>query len=1295
MRRLVLAFVLLWLGSFAEGASVKFHSINAVAGISMRVMNSICEDDQGFIWASSKTGILRLTHEDYRVYELPYETAGVLIVKLLYANSLLTAYTNNGQVFTYNPVFDRFDLLVNLSKALNHSYFDLYSLHADDQGTYWIALSSGLYTYRAGTLTLVESVSGHKYAITPFDDQHMLMASAQGIRLIDIPSLKGEFIYRARGLESLAVSSLYFDRKRNQLWMGTMSSGLYGYDFRSSTLQPLLRSSFPHQPILAIEESTDSTLLVGVDGQGLWEVSADGRKVWNVYKESADDPYSLRGNGVYDIYRDRNNRIWICTISGGVSFFDQGTPLVQQVVHRADEPNSLVNNDVNSILEDSNGNLWFATNNGISCWDVAADRWRSFYSNELEQAQVFLALCQDNRGRIWAGSYSSGVYVLDAKTGRELAHYSRNHSGFAPASDFVFDIFKDSEGDLWIGGVNGAFVCYLAKEDRFRSYAVEPISSFAELSPGRILLGCSYGVSLLNKESGVIRQLLSGIAVQDIQVLDGEIWICTSGDGLLKYNPADRSTTRFTTRSGLPSNFINSVVYAGSYLWLGTENGLCRFHPKDHAVLTFSSAFPLSGLSFNKCAQFVLQDGRLGWGTNGGALFFRPESLRESPPAGKIFLQDITVSGRSIRDTSLFLLDTPIDSLRSLQLNYFQNTLSLELVPLGVSSGSKFSWMLEGFDKEWSSPSGSRIVTYTNIPSGDYVLKIKLLDSSLSHVLSERLLAVRLVPPFWLKGWFWTLAGGLVTGIVLLSMLFYINRLKQKHSEEKVRFFHHTAHEIRTALTLIKAPIEELWNESGFSEKGKYYLRLAMEQSEQLSMVVTRLMDFQKADTGKEQMAWSMVDVVALVAWRKRMFESVARNRNVDLLFSANCSSFFSVIDEPKMVKVIDNLLANAIQYSFAGGSVQVELSCTDTQWVLQVKDRGMGISEAAQRRLFKEFYRAENAVNSKVAGSGLGLLLVKNYVTMHRGRVECQSRENEGSIFRIVVPFKTLATQAPVGSPLFDSGGVSSLPYGSEGMADANGASQPAKRMQLLIVEDNEALLQFMRSALEEEFLVETAIDGARGWEIVLKQMPDLVVSDIMMPKMDGFALCRLMKSTYETSHIPMVLLTALSEKAKQLEGLGLGADDYLTKPFDLALLRERIRSIIRNRAIVREKGLKMLDGGNDNPLFANALNDQFVKKMFEVARANMENPAFNKEAFASAMLVSSSLLYKKVKAFTGLSPTDFIKTVRLDHAMELLRQKRYTVTEVSEMCGFASVGYFSTVFRKHFGKPPSEAGS
>ena len=243
----------------------------------------------------------------------------------------------------------------------------------------------------------------------------------------------------------------------------------------------------------------------------------------------------------------------------------------------------------------------------------------------------------------------------------------------------------------------------------------------------------------------------------------------------------------------------------------------------------------------------------------------------------------------------------------------------------------------------------------------------------------------------------------------------------QKHSEEKVRFFHNTAHEIRTALTLIKAPIEELWKETALTEKGRYYLRLAIDQSGQLSSVVTRLMDFQKVDTGKEQMAWSMVDVVALVAWRKRMFEAVAMKREVDLIFSANCASYFSAIDESKMVKVVDNLIANAVQYSLAGGRVQIDLTCTDIRWELQVKDQGIGISAGAQRRLFKEFYRGENAVNSKVAGSGLGLLLVKNYVSMHKGSVDFESRENVGSTFRIVLPHKELPAMPATAAPPFD----------------------------------------------------------------------------------------------------------------------------------------------------------------------------------------------------------------------------------------------------------------------------------
>jgi DNA-binding response OmpR family regulator len=356
------------------------------------------------------------------------------------------------------------------------------------------------------------------------------------------------------------------------------------------------------------------------------------------------------------------------------------------------------------------------------------------------------------------------------------------------------------------------------------------------------------------------------------------------------------------------------------------------------------------------------------------------------------------------------------------------------------------------------------------------------------------------------------------------------------------------------------------------------------------------------------------------------------------------------------------------------------------------VKDNGIGINRRAKRQLFKEFYRSDNAINSKVVGSGIGLLLVKNYVAMHRGTISCSSQENVGSTFQVVIPFKSILRESEGSKRPSDILTTSIHAGDATQQALSETVIQSSKEMKVLVVEDNDDLLNFMWTTLCNDFKVYTASDGEKAWEFILKHIPDLVVSDIMMPKMDGFELCKIMKSTNETSHIPIVLLTALSEKTDHLHGLGLGADDYLTKPFDMNLLTQRIKSIIRNREIVREKAYKLIKSDSNEPILNNELNEKFVRKMLEVARANLSKPEFDKEEFASAMNVSSSLLYKKIKSLTDQSPTDFIKTIRLNHALEFLQSGNYNVTEVSELCGFTSVGYFSTVFRKHFGKSPSE---
>ena len=1273
--------------------AVKFYSINSLFDISMRVTNSICKDDKGFIWASSKTGILRLTDDDYRIYQLPYETEGVIMVRLIYENAKLLVYTNNGQVFEYNPVKDRFDLLFNLNNMLENRNFYVYSLLSDNKNNFWFALNTGLYKYHSGKLELIDGTLTDRYSITWYDNQQFIIAKSEGISLFDTGVQTSKIIYETTDAGQFSVSTLFFDRSEEKLWIGTLSSGLFSFNFNSENLNPIQQSKFPRQPILAIEENSDSTLLIGVDGQGVWEISKSGDKVLQVFKESVDDPNSLRGNGVYDIYYETGKRVWVATNSGGVSFYDLASPIITQIAHHSNNDNSLVNNDVNGILEDSEGKIWFATNNGISVWNQVNGQWKTLYNNKVEQAQVFLTIAEDIQGRIWAGSYSSGIYILDRKTGKELAHYARGEKGSPTVGNFIFDIFMDSQNDLWIGGVNGEFVCYRVAENIFNSYPEASLSSFAELLPGKILIGFSLGLSLLDKQTGSINELLPDIAIQDLLVLDSVIWICTSGEGLIEYQLKSKTTNKYSKVTGLPSNFVNSIVYADSFLWMGTEGGLCRFDPITKSAVTFSSILPLSANSFNKSAVAVLKNGKLAWGTNNGVVFFTPDSLKEiTSSQGKIFFQDFTVSGRSIRDNSLFTLDTPVDQLEIVKLKYFQNTISLELLPLGISAGSRFSWKLEGFDNEWSTPSNNRIITYTNIPSGKFVLRVRLLDNSLSQVLSERAVKIHLVPPFWNKAWFIFLIVVFVAGVLILLSLYYINSLKQKHTEEKVNFFTNTAHEIRTALTLIKAPVEELTHEKNLSETGRQYLQIAVNQARQLSAVVTQLMDFQKVDIQKEILSLSMTDVVKLVSDRRIIYESLAKSRNIHVEFETDREKYITAIDVLKMEKIIDNLISNAVKYSHNGGKVIIEFKADKSRWTLTVKDNGIGISKKAQRKLFREFYRGENAMNSKIVGSGIGLLLVKNYVTIHGGTISFESQENTGSTFQVVIPYKEVAeSEQPVSFSL-DPELIFDVTDDLITTTESYPENIQTRKMSVLIVEDNDELRKFIANKIEGEFTAFDAEDGEIAWQMILDHLPDLIISDIMMPNKNGFELCQQVKSTWETSHIPIILLTALTDKAKQLHGLGLGADDYLTKPFDMNLLVQKIRTIIRNREVVREKALKLINKDITEPLLANEINDKFVKKLMEVSWANIANDCFDKDEFASAMNVSSSLLYKKAKSLTGQSPTDLIKTIRLRHATELLQTRKYTVTEVSEMCGFGSVGYFSTVFKNFFGKSPTD---
>lgn len=1273
------------------GIDSKFYNINDVYGISTREVYSIVQDHNGFIWGASKTGILRISPKNCKRYQLPYRSTDIYFTRLDYLDSTLVAYSNNSQVFIYDPLYDKFNLLLDLRSSLKNEFIGTKAVIINNSNSYWIGTSFGLYKYENQVLE-PKILNVEIKFLSRWTSEHLFIATTKGVAIFDVKTNDINYIYKYARENESEVSSFMYDEASDLFWIGTISNGIWRYNRNTRQLQKNLVTSLPKQPILAIKKSATSSLLIGIDGQGVWELTEDGRKVLNVYKEDVNDFFSLKGDGVNDVYQANDERIWVATITGGISFFDQKTSPEIQISHQINNSNSLVNNQVNKVLEDKRGNIWFATNNGISKWNPKSNVWNTFYDNKQEQAKVFLALCEDNNGNIWGGTYASGVYVIDGNTGKELNHYFQEKDERGFSGKFIFSILKDSQGDMWIGGTDNIFR-YKEKENRFQVYDRQSMYTFTELSHDKLLLGCDYGLVIMNKNSGEKEVILNDCLVQDILVIGDNIWLGTSGNGLICVNNKTKDIERYTVESGLTSNYVNSIMFENDYLWLGTESGLCRFNPKDKSVSIYSSSLLLNTVSFNSSSKWRLRDGRLIWGTNKGAIIFNPDFSSQNEIEGKIFIQDISVSGKSIRENQDLLGNTLINERVDLRLKYDQNNFTLELLPLGsFTNGSKFSWKLEGLDDTWSKPSDLAVLTYTNLISKSYDLKIRMYDNSGSRIIDERTLHITVTPPFWQTWWFYFLFFLIIVLSVVYALRSYSNRLKQKHTKDKIRFFTNIAHDIRTSLTLIDAPLEEMEKDPQMSDKAKYYLLLALKQSKRLLSMSTQLLDFQKVDIGKGQVFLVMTDIVALVSQRCMIFEEMAKKRNIKLKFSSNEDYYITALDNMKIEKVVDNLISNAIKYSNSDSCVDISLICNSNEWTLEVKDYGLGISENAKSKLFREFYRGDNRINSKIVGSGIGLLLAKSYVLMHDGQILFDSKENQGSTFKVTIPYKEVEqnkTEFGLSQIKTDSSHDSAtLSYVSPNSGDTED-----KKMLILIVEDNIDLQNFIICCFQDQYNFLKAGNGVEAWEIVQSKAPDLIISDVLMPEMNGYELCKLVKSTFETSHIPIVLLTSLAEKENMIEGLGLGADDYITKPFDTSILNQRINTILKNRTIVRERALKLIGQTEDEQdIFTNELNDKFIKKALNIVHENMSNSQFGKEEFASAMNVSSSLLYQKLKSLTGQSPLDFIRSIRFNHALELLKTRQYTIAEVSDICGFSSNNYFSTAFKKYFGKSPTE---
>ncbi len=650
-------------------------------------------------------------------------------------------------------------------------------------------------------------------------------------------------------------------------------------------------------------------------------------------------------------------------------------------------------------------------------------------------------------------------------------------------------------------------------------------------------------------------------------------------------------------------------------------------------------------------------------------------------------------------------LRTSINETKELKLKYNQNIFSLQVSSINYDYPSNiiYSWRLEGFYDEWSKPGTENTIRYTNLAPGKYTLRVRAISNEDKRiVLEERSMDIVIAQPFWLTIWAMLLYAAFLCLIAIILLRILILRKQRKVSDEKIHFFINTAHDIRTPLTLIKAPLEELREKEELSKEGISNMNTALRNVNALLRLTTNLINFERADVYSSELYISEHELNTFMNEIFNAFQQYANIKHINFTYESNFRYMNVWFDKEKMESIFKNIISNALKYTPENGNVQVFVSETSDSWSVEVRDTGIGIPANEQKKLFKLHFRGSNAINSKVTGSGIGLMLVWKLVRLHKGKINLSSIENQGSVIKITFPKDSkrfrkahLATPSKQRQEIKV---VDNVPPPSPEIYENAQKKENINHRRILIVEDNDELRNYLSQTLSEEYVIQVCSNGKEALTIIPEYKPELVISDIMMPEMRGDELCQAIKNNIETSHIPVILLTALNNEKDILSGLQIGADEYVVKPFNIGILKANVANLLANRALLRSKYANLdLDDEEHDEDCINCSQDidwKFIANVKKNVEDNIDNPALTVDVLCSLMGMSRTSFYNKLRALTDQAPGDYIRLIRLKRAVQLLKEDTHTITEIAEMTGFSDAKYFREVFKKHYNVSPSQYG-
>ena len=763
--------------------------------------------------------------------------------------------------------------------------------------------------------------------------------------------------------------------------------------------------------------------------------------------------------------------------------------------------------------------------------------------------------------------------------------------------------------------------------------------------------------SFLFLQKGTINPLK--INIQRLCILPerpNELWIGTEGRGVIKYDMNTNQWQQYTQNNGLSSNSICGLQYDHQgRLWISTENGLNCLSPKHNHIDAFYEPDGLPDNTLNFRSHCLLHNGHIIFGTPSGAFELNPDeySWKQDKAYNLRFEEFALFNVPMSPQQKNSPLQTTIDKTERITLKHNQHSFSFRFLNLGYLNAAKqlYSWYLEGFDKTWSIPTDHHHAVYTNIPPGKYTFHVKVFNGGNEENHQERTMRITILHPWWDTWIAWMVYILFAVTVVYYLIRAYKNKLEARDSDQKIRFFINVAHDIRTPLTLIKAPLNEIEQEP-LTDNAKLALTLAKRNTEKLLNMVTQLLDFQKIEREAMSLQVEETSIFVFINNLISNFEPLAHEKGIHIHTELSSEEYRGYIDQRKISIILDNLLSNSIKYTKPNGNVWFKGYVENNMLMIKVVDDGIGISDSDQKKLFRRFYRGENATNSKETGSGIGLLLTKKMALLHKGDISFSSNEGVGTTFTIKIPVSQnnySSVELIKKDPVAEKKTVH--------LPDSKNKSEK-KKSKLLIVEDNEELRSYLAHYLSRNYQVLESANGQLALETASKETPDFIISDVMMPVLSGTDLCRQLKSNIETCHIPIILLTSLAEREDIINGLNAGADDYITKPFDLSVLQTKITGIINNRRLYHKKFIDK-SAFNEESDIINELDKKFMEKVVGYIEDKMMQEDFSIDTLSLEMAMSRSVFFKKIKSLIGQSPQDLIRDIKMKKATTLLSEK------------------------------------